>query len=180
MEIIITLIQIISILGALASIFSLYLTPGPVPFGASIVAVGAIVAIGARAQSKLANVLDESLSERLRSIQEIRKVTINIPRVTADELLKKLKDDVSFLNSLEGRLARIFGLRRELTPIIEPELVSLIDDELEPLFNLEVGTCSLKRDKLKQFALVAVKLDERVRTIEIKLGKEYRKRFGFS
>jgi hypothetical protein len=139
MQIAIILAEIISTLGALGSILWLFLAPGPEPFVASLVSLGVILGIGVQAQVKLAKALDESLSERLRTIQEIRKVTENIPRVTADELLKKLKTDDEFLISLTMRLARIFGLRRELIPTIEPELINLIDDEFEPLFNLEVG-----------------------------------------
>ena len=174
------LVEIISTISAFASILWLFLAPGPEPFAASLVALTAILGIGVQAQVKLAKALDESLSERLLSIQEIRKVTDNIPRVTGDELFIKLQNDNEFLSSFTSRLLRIFGLRRELIPVIEPELINLIDDELEPLFNIGVGNYSLKNDKLKQFAMVAVKLAEMVRAIENKLTQEHRKRFDFS
>jgi hypothetical protein len=173
------LVEVISTLGALASILWLFLAPGPEPFAASLIALAAILGIGVQAQAKLAKVLDESLSERLLSIQEIRKVTDNIPRVTANELFKKLKDDKEFLGSFTSRLLRVFGLRRELVPVREPELINLIDNELEPLFDIGVGQYSLKEGKLKQFATLAVKLTEMVRTFEAKLMEEHRKRFNF-
>jgi len=173
------LVEIISTMGALASILWLFLAPGPEPFAASLIALAAILGIGVQAQVKLSKVLDESLSERLLSIQEIRKVTDNIPRVTANELLNKLESDNEFLTSFTARLLRIFGLRRELIPIIEPELISLIDNKLEPLFNIGIGNYTLKKGKLKQFAAIAVELAEMVRAIENKLTQEHRKRFDF-
>ena len=94
-------------------------------------------------------------------------------------MLKKLKSDDEFLTSFTFRLLRIFGLRRELIPVIEPELISLIDDGLEPLFNIEVGKYSLKDGRLDQFATLAVELAEMVRAIEKKLTLEHRKRFDF-
>jgi len=174
------LVEIISTLSAFAAVLWLFLAPGPEPFVASLVALSAILGIGVRVQVKLARALDESLSERLLSIQEIRSVTDNIPRVTANELFLKLKNDNEFLSSFTSRLLRIFGLRRELIPVIEPELISLIDDELEPLFNIEVGRYFLKKNELEQFAIVAFKLAETVREIENKLTQEHRKRFDFS
>jgi len=174
------LVQIISTLGALATILWLFLAPGPEPFAASLVALTVILGIGVQAQVKLAKVLDESLSERLLSIQEIWKITNSIPRVSANELFMKLKNDNEFLTAFTHRFLRIFGLRRELIPVIEPELINLIDDELEPLFNIEVGRYFLKESKLKQFALVSIKLADMVRVIENKLTQEHRKCFDFS
>ncbi len=172
------LLEIISVLGALASILWLFLKPGPDAFAASLVALAAIFAIGVDAQIKLSKVLDESLSKRILSIQEIRNVTDNIPRLTANELFKKLRSDNEFLTSFTSRFLRIFGLRKELIPIIEPELVNLIDNELEPLFDIGVGRYTLKEGKLKRFATLAVQLAEMVRDIENKLTREHRKRFG--
>ncbi len=174
------LVKIISILGAYASIIWLFFEPGIEIFIVSISALTTIIGFAVPAQVKLAKVLDEYISKRLLSIKKIRKVTNSIPRVTENELFIKLENENAFCSSLTSRLVRIFGLRRELIPIIEPELISLIDDELEPLFNIGVGKCTLKDDKLKQFAVVALKLYEMVQVIENKLVQKHRKRFDFS
>jgi hypothetical protein len=107
------------------------------------------------------------------------KVTSDIPRLSANELFNKLENDKEYLKSFTYRLLRIFGLRRELIPTIEPELVRLIDDDLEPLFDIEVGRYTLKKGKLKKFASLAVKLAKMVREIEEELTEEHRKRLDF-
>ena len=173
------LVEIVSTIGAFASILWLFLDPGPEPFAASLLALVVILGIGVRAQVQLAKVKDESLSERLLAIQEIMKVTSDIPRLTTNQLFNKFKNDKEFLRSFTSRLLRIFGLRRELIPMIEPELIRLIDDELEPLFDIEVGKYTLKNSKLKKFASFAVKLAQMVREIEKNLVEEHRNRLKF-
>ena len=116
---------------------------------------------------------------KLTAIQEIMKVTSDIPRLTTNQLFNKFKNDNDFLRSFTNRLLRIFGLRRELIPMIEPELIRLIDDELEPLFDIEVGKYTLKNGKLKKFASLAVKLAKMVREIEKNLVEEHRNRLNF-
>jgi hypothetical protein len=120
------LVEVISTLGALASILWLFLDPGPEPFAASLVCLAVILGIGVQAQAKLAKIQDEALLERLNSIREVMQVTNDIPRTSADELFKRLDGDEEFRNSLPRRLVRLFGLRRELIPHIEPELIDLM------------------------------------------------------
>ena len=172
------LVEIISTIGAFASILWLFLDPGPEPFAASLAALVVILGIGIRAQVQLSKIQDESLSERLLAIQEVMKVTTDIPRLTESQLLLKFKNDDEFLKSFTYRMLRIFGLRRELIPIMEPEIVSLIDEELEPLFDIEVGKYTLKEEKIKEFASVTIKLDKIVRRLEKELTKERRNRLN--
>ncbi len=173
------LVEVISTLGALASILWLFLDPGPEPFAASLVCLAVILGIGVQAQAKLAKILDESLSERLHSIQEIKQVVDNIPRATVDELFKKLSNDEELRKSLTSRLVRLFGLRRELIPYLEPELINLIDDKFEQFYIIEVGKYTFRAEKIHEFAIFAVKIAEMVRVIEKKLTEEHRKRLGY-
>jgi hypothetical protein len=172
------LVEVISTLGALASILWLFLDPGPEPFAASLVCLAVILGTGVQAQVKLAKIQDEALSERLNSIREFMQVTDDIPRAPADELLKKLGSDEKFRKSLTLRLVRLFGLRRELIPYLEPELIDLIDDEFEQFYIIGVGLYTFKNEKLHEFAIFAEKLAKTVRGIEKKLTEEHRKRFG--
>jgi hypothetical protein len=50
------LVEIVSTIGAFASILWLFLDPGPEPFAASLVALFVILGIGVRAQMQLAKV----------------------------------------------------------------------------------------------------------------------------
>ena len=172
------LVEVVSTLGALASILWLFLDPGPEPFAASLVCVAVILGTGVQAQIKLAKIQDETLSERLNSIREIMQVTNDIPRVSATELFKKLEDDEEFRNSLTRRLVRLFGLRRELIPYLEPELINLIDEEFEQFYVTGVGLYTFKKEKLNEFAVFVEKLANTVRGIEKKLTDDYRKRVG--
>ena len=114
-----TLAEVISTLGALASILWLYLDPGPEPFAASLVCLAVILGTGVRSRLKVTKMQDETLLARLNSIREIMKVTDDIPRIPADELFTQLNNDETFCKSLTSRLVRLFGLRRELIPFLE-------------------------------------------------------------
>jgi hypothetical protein len=85
------LVEIISTIGAFASILWLFLDPGPEPFVASLAALVVILGIGIRAQVQLSKIQYESLSEKLLAIQEIMKVTTDIPRLTENQLLLKFE-----------------------------------------------------------------------------------------
>lgn len=172
------LVEVISTLGALASILWLFLDPGPEPFAASLVCLAVILGTGVQARAKLAKIQDEALSERLNSIREIMKVTDNIPRVSADELYLSLDNDEEFRKSLTSRLVRLFGLRRELIPYIEPEIIDLIDDEFEKFYTIGIGRYTFKNEKLHEFAIFAEKITKTVQGIEKKLTEEHRKQFG--
>ncbi|MBC8434327.1 MAG: hypothetical protein H8D96_20655 [Desulfobacterales bacterium] len=171
------LAEVISTIGALASILWLFLDPGPEPFAASLVCLAVILGIGVRSQVKLAKMQDDALLERLNSIREIMQVTDDIPRIPADELLTKLNSDEKFCKSLTLRIVRLFGLRRERIPFLEPEIIDLIDNEFEPFYSIGVGLYTFKSEKLHEFSVFAVKLANTVRELERKLTEEHRKRF---
>jgi hypothetical protein len=170
------LVEVISTLGALASILWLFLDPGPEPFAASLVCLAAILGTAVQAQVKLAKIQDEALTERLNSIREIIRVVDNIPRVSADGLFRTLDNDKEFRNSLIHRLVRLFGLRRELIPYVEPELITMIDDEFEKFFVVRAGSYNFRDEKLQEFAIFSEKLSKTVREIEKQLIEEHRKR----
>ena len=171
------LAEVISTLGALASILWLFLDPGPEPFAASLVCLAVILGTGVRSRIKLAKMQDETLLRRLNSIREIMQVTDDIPRIPADELLTKLNNDERFCKSLTSRLVRLFGLRRELIPFLEPEIIDLIDNEFEPFYSIGVGLYTFNDEKLHEFSVLAVKLAITVKEVERKLTEEHRKRF---
>lgn len=168
----------LSVSAALITVLWLYLDPGPEPFVASLASLVAILVIVIQAQVKLAKVQDESLSKRLHSIQEIRRVIDDIPRVDRGELYYKLFNNDDLCNSLTSRLVRLFGLRRELIPYLEQELVDLIDNEFEQFYVIEVGHYTFRKEKLYEFAVCVDKLAKVVREFEKKLTDEHRKRFG--
>ncbi len=172
------LVEVISTLGALASILWLFLDPGPEPFAASIVCLGIILGTGVQARVKLAKIQDDALTERLNSIREFLQVTDNIPRVSADELFENLENDKEFCKSLTSRLVRLLGLRRELIPYIEPELINLIDGEFVGFYNIKVGTYNFKNEKLREFSIFAEKIAKTVKEIEKRLTEEHRKQIG--
>lgn len=171
------LAEIISTLGALASIFWLYLDPGPEPFAASLLCVSVVLGIGVQAQVKLSKILDSELEKRLNAIKEFIYVIDDIPRLPIGELINKLEDDKEFSKSLTLRMVRIFGLRRECIPYIEPKLIDLIDNEFEQFYDIGVGSYVFKTTKLQQFAVFSEKLARKVREIENNLTIEHRKRF---
>jgi len=172
------LVEVISTLGALVSILWLFLDPGPEPFAASIVCLGVILGAGVQARVKLAKIQDGALSERLNSIMEFMQVTGNIPRVSADELFQNLENDEELRKSLTSRLVRLFGLRKELIPYIEPELIKLIDDEFVNFYNIRIGTYIFKTEKLREFAIFSENISNTVQHIEKRLTEEHRKQLG--
>lgn len=171
------LVEIISTLGALASILWLFLDPGPEPFAASILCVSVILGIGVNAQLKLSRIQDSELIERLNAIKEFMQVIDDIPRLTTITLIDKLESDIVFSNSLTSRMVRLFGLRRECIPHVDPEIIDLIDNEFEQFYDIGVGSYVFKKDKLHEFALFAEKLTKKIREIENNLTIEHRKRF---
>lgn len=112
---------------------------------------------------------------RFESLRQIRAVTANIPPdLSAEELEEKLLWDEDFRQQLVHRLVRLFGLRNELIPYIETEIVKLIDTQLEPLFTIENGSYTLKSNKLPEFAAAVVQIRHTVAAGEQRLLKEYR------
>jgi len=173
------LVPVISSLGAMASMGWFFLDPGLEPFVAGLVCLTAVLVESVNAQIRLTKLQDEDLSKRLDSIRELKQVVDDIPRGSADELLKKLDGDTELCRSLTSRMVRLFGLRRELIPNLEPELIDLIDHEFEKFYIVEVGHCTFRRERLHEFAVFAEKITGVVRAIEKSLTDEHRKRFGY-
>jgi hypothetical protein len=171
------LLEIISVAGALASILWLFLDPGPEPFAASLVTLGVILGIAVQAQIKLSKAIDESLEYRLNALREIISIVDNIPKVSIYDLSAKLYTDAEYCKQLASRLVRLFGLRRELIPYLEPEFINLIDNELAQLYVIELGTYTFKNDMVHKLIDFCEKVTKFVQTTEMKLTKEYRSRF---
>lgn len=113
----------------------------------------------------------------MNTIKEFIQVIDDIPRLPTEKFIKKLESDNEFSKSLTLRMVRIFGLRRECIPHVEPEIIDLIDNEFEQFYDIGVGAYDFKKEKLHEFALFAEKLAKKVREIENKLTIEHRKRF---
>lgn len=70
----------------------------------------------------------ENRSDKLDAFREIKHVIANIPPgLNKKELETKLSSDDSFRKQLTNRLIRLFGLRIECIPFIEPEFVAFAD-----------------------------------------------------
>ena len=69
--------------------------------------------LATKAQSKQKMIDD--IQERITALQEIMKVTENIPKgVNVEELVEICKKNTELYNSLSHRLVRLLGLRIEL------------------------------------------------------------------
>jgi hypothetical protein len=112
---------------------------------------------------------------KFQALKEIKSVTDNIPPPLSEkELEERLTSDQDFRRQLSYRLIRLFGLRNELMPFIEPEVVDLIDKELEPLFVIENGSYTLRPERTRELATVAHHARSLMGSIEERLLKEYR------
>ena len=120
--------------------------------------------------------LIDSLKNKFDALREIKSVVGNIPpNLTKEELIQRLSSDADFRNSLTTRIVRLFGLRNELIPFLDPAFVDLIDKKLEPLFAIENGSYTFRSDKVAGFALFADEAQLLVSSIETKLTEEYKK-----
>jgi hypothetical protein len=118
--------------------------------------------------------IDNSKFEALR---EIKAVISNIPpHLSRKELEDRLKNDQEFQKSLSHRLVGLFGLRNELIPYIEPEIMDLIDKQLEPLFIIENGSYTLRTERIPEFAAFAENIKLLVTAIEEKYMKKIKDR----
>jgi hypothetical protein len=114
-------------------------------------------------------------SDKLEAIRQIKSVTDNIPPDLDSRALEdRLNSDPEFLKSLAMRLQRLFGLRTELIPFMDQEMVDFIDRKLTPLYKIENGRCTFRTDKIKEFASLAYEAKSLVTFAENKLTKEYR------
>jgi hypothetical protein len=120
--------------------------------------------------------LVDSLKNKFDALREIKSVIGNIPPdLNNDGLIERLGNDDDFRKSLTGRMVRLFGLRSELIPFIDPEFVDLIDTQLEPLYTIETGSYTFRAEKLQEFAMFADKARLLISSIETKLIEEYKK-----
>jgi hypothetical protein len=109
---------------------------------------------------------------KFEALREIKSVIANIPpNLSKKELEERLKSDGDFRRNLTNRLVRLFGLRNELMPFIEPEIMDLIDKQLEPLFIIENGLYTFKTEKIPEFAIFAANIKSLVASIEDKYMK---------
>lgn len=112
-------------------------------------------------------------NSKFKALREIKFVISNIPpHLSRKELEDRLKNDQEFRESLAHRLVRLFGLRNELIPYIEPEIIDLIDKQLEPLFIIENGSYTLRTERNPEFAAFAENIKLLVAAIEEKYMKK--------
>ena len=112
-------------------------------------------------------------NDKFNALRKIKSVIANIPpNLNKEELEGRLNSDPEFCSDLTSRLVRLFGLRDELIPFIEQELVDLIDNQLKPLFIIETGTFTFRTDKIQEFANFADEVKTLVASIEGKYTKE--------
>jgi len=114
-------------------------------------------------------------TDKFEAIRQIKGVIDNIPpNLGKKELEDRLSSDPDFLRSLTIRLVRLFGLRTEMIPFMDQEIVDFIDKKLTPLYIIENGNYTLRADKVQEFASLAYEAKSLVASAEKKLTKEYR------
>ena len=119
----------------------------------------------------------ENLEKRFEALRQLKEVIDNIPRgLSAKELEERMGNDPDLLKSLELRLVRLFGLRRELIPHLDEKIISFIDQRFSPLFRVETGSYYLKPDVLEVFARCCEELVNETDSIEKRLVELYRKK----
>ena len=115
----------------------------------------------------------DALERRFEALSAIMAVADNVPsHMSYDELVAQLENDDGFRRNMSGRLVRLFGLRNELIGWLDPDIVDFIDDRLRPLYRSGVGKYDLQRDRVGEFATLALELPELVARTERKLLKE--------
>jgi len=118
----------------------------------------------------------ENLEKRFEAFRQLKEVIDNIPRgISAKEFEARMRTDPDLLKSLEHRLVRLFGLRRELIPHLDEKMVSFIDQRFSPLFRVETGSYDLKPDVFEAFAQCCEELVNETDSIEKRLVELYRK-----
>lgn len=117
----------------------------------------------------------DNLRQKFDALRQIKSVIENIPsNLDKKQLIDKLNSDSQFCESLTGRLVRLFGLRNELIPFLESEFVDLLDKQLEPLFIIETGRYTFRKEKIEEFANFAKEARSLMVSIEKRLTEEYR------
>jgi len=120
----------------------------------------------------------EILEKKIEALRSLREVVDNIPRdIKAEQLSRRMGADSEFKKNLEHRLIRLFGLRRELIPYLDKNIIFLIDKRFMPLFLIEAGSCDLKADTIDEFAKCCEELIKETDNLEKNLTESYYKRF---
>jgi len=116
----------------------------------------------------------ESLQGYFAALREIMAVTSNIPPdLGVSELQSRVESDIGFQNSLSGRLVRLFGLRTELIPYLDKEIIEFIDQRFKPLYTIETGTYEIRSSMSKEFAVAVYQLRLLVESVERRLVSKY-------
>lgn len=167
---------ILAIIFALASIWWLYSEPSLEAFIASLAALIAVAGVGLLDQIRQPKAMNEHLQGKFYALSKIRAVVDNIPQgLEREEILERLKTDPKLRRQLTGRLVRLFGLRNELIPYLEPEFVELIDTQFQPFYVIQTGTYTFREEKLEEFVVFMEQLPPLVLSAETRLMQEYEK-----
>ena len=170
-------IQIIITLVAIVSILWLYSDPGFDSLMASLTSLMAVAGIGISDQIHRQKNYKEDLEQKFSALREVKTVLDRaLPNLDSSELLEKLKTDSDLCKNLTSSAVRLFGLRNELIPYIESDFVELIDSQLQPLYDIKLGTYTFKQEKVEQFVSLIQDLRKMVALNENKLRSEYEKR----
>ena len=121
----------------------------------------------------------DSLNDRFAALRKFIKVVEDIPSdVGRQELVFRLQSDKRFREELAHRLVRLFGLRNELVPLLDREVVDFIEKTFRPLFDIETGEYALSPDKVEQFGEAALELRRISSRVEKRLVAEHEKLSG--
>ena len=116
----------------------------------------------------------EYLREKFSALREIKKVIGNVPPdLDRIQLLDKINTEKKFCEDLTGRLVRLFGLRNELIPGIDPSLVALIDKEMQPLYKIENGIYVFRETRTNKLVEFIMDIKSTLGLIEEKLISDY-------
>ena len=121
----------------------------------------------------------DNLQNRLAAHREVIYLAANVPPESSIADLKaKFAADPKFCEALSLRLVRLFGLRGELTPYLDPEIRRFADNTFRPLFSIGVGLYELLPEKVDEFASAAIELRRLANTVEEKLIREHEELAG--
>lgn len=115
----------------------------------------------------------DRLADSFNALRKIRHVVENVPpdleigalreRLTEDKLRKGLSED----------FVRLFGLRTELIPFLDSDIVDFIDNHLRPLYIIQTGTYEFREERVAEFAASCLQLRALARRVENRLSEEY-------
>jgi hypothetical protein len=116
----------------------------------------------------------DNLQNRLAAHKEVMSVATNVPPdLSVIDLKAKYATEPEYCKNLNHRLIRLFGLRTELTPYLEPEVRRFIDTTFRPLFSVGLGSYEPLLEKLDGLAHAAIELRYLAWSVEAKLIAEH-------